>query len=168
MDQADSVRSTPPLNTSKTDRLKPPAEPQDSLYFKTPVTPEEAFQAIGRLRKEARDEIGRLLNFLDSTDGHMEREPDLGWPERFGQCGNAGATDDREDDSELNEDGGDAEPDLCDEPSLGALEQPLDQTRWAEGSRSDREDDLAESGIGDVDGLLEQVGSQDWQNGGMT
>ena len=102
-------------------------------------SPAQIFQAIGRLRKDARDEIERLLNFLDSTDSHMEREPDLGWPERFGQCGGVGGTDDTEDDSELNEDGGDAEPDLCDEPSLGALEQPIDQTRWAQGNRSDRE-----------------------------
>jgi hypothetical protein len=46
------------------------------------------FQAIGRLRKEARDEIDRLIRFLDETDNHMELEPDggdqpsLGWNER--------------------------------------------------------------------------------------
>jgi hypothetical protein len=34
-------------------------------------------------------------------------------------------------------------------------------------SRPDREQDLSESGIGDLDGLLEQVGTQDWQQGGM-
>ena len=50
------------------------AKPVEGLYYPTPVTPEEAFQAIGRLRKEARDEIERLLNFLDDTDNHMERE----------------------------------------------------------------------------------------------
>jgi hypothetical protein len=39
---------------------KPPAEPQGaSLYLPTDVTPEKLFQAIGRLRKEARDEIDR-------------------------------------------------------------------------------------------------------------
>jgi hypothetical protein len=139
MTQADSVHSTPPTNTSADSPASDPGGPQDSFYLPTPVTPEEAFQAIGRLRKDARDEIERLLNFLDSTDSHMEREPDLGWPDRFGQCGSVGGTDDTEDDSELNEDGGDAEPDLCDEPSLGALEQPMDQTRWAQGNRSDCE-----------------------------
>jgi hypothetical protein len=41
---------------------------------KTPVTPEEAFQAIGRLRKEARDEIDRLIRFLDDTDNHSPRQ----------------------------------------------------------------------------------------------
>ena len=50
------------------------------------------------------------------------------------------------------------------EPSLGSVgEQNLDQSRWATGSRSDREPDVAESGIGDADGLPEQVGTQDWQ-----
>ena len=46
------------------------------MFLKTPVTPEEIFQAIGRLRKEARDEIERLLRFLDETDNHMERQPE--------------------------------------------------------------------------------------------
>jgi hypothetical protein len=31
----------------------PAATPEPAIYYKTPVTPEEAFQAIGRLRKEA-------------------------------------------------------------------------------------------------------------------
>jgi hypothetical protein len=49
--------------------VKPPAEPQDaSIYIPTDVTPEQLFQAIGRLRKEARDEIDRLLGFLDATE----------------------------------------------------------------------------------------------------
>jgi hypothetical protein len=43
----------------------------------------------------------------------------------------------------------------------------LDQTRWAAGDRRDLEQDPAESGIGDDDGLAEQVGSQDWQQGAM-
>jgi len=48
---------------------KPPAKPQDaSLYLPTDITPEKLFQAIGRLRKEARDEIDRLIRFLDDTD----------------------------------------------------------------------------------------------------
>jgi hypothetical protein len=58
---------------------KPSARALDApLYFRTPVTPEEAFQAIGRLRREARDEIDRLIRFLDDTDGHMELEQDDG------------------------------------------------------------------------------------------
>jgi hypothetical protein len=42
----------------------------------TDVSPETLFLAIGKLRKEARDEIDRLIRFLDETDNHMEREPD--------------------------------------------------------------------------------------------
>ena len=52
----------------------PAAPPELAIYYKTPVTPEEAFQAIGRLRREARDEIDRLIRFLDDTDNHMELE----------------------------------------------------------------------------------------------
>src|ERR1700738_5369010 len=47
------------------------AEP--AIYYKTPVTPEEAFQAIGRLRRAARDEIDRLIQFLDKTDDYVAR-----------------------------------------------------------------------------------------------
>jgi hypothetical protein len=53
------------------------------------------------------------------------------------------------------------------EPALGSLDGRLDQTGWAAGNRDDRELDGAESGIGDYDGLGEQVGSQDWQQGAM-
>jgi hypothetical protein len=56
--------------------LEDSGKPVEGLYYPTPVTPEEAFQAIGRLRKDARDEIDRLIRFLDQTDSHMEREPD--------------------------------------------------------------------------------------------
>ncbi|MCK1671231.1 hypothetical protein [Bradyrhizobium sp. 150] len=104
-----------------------PAESAGELYRRTDISPDQFFQALGRLRKEAQDEIERLLAFLDST------EPD---------------------------------PDL--EPSLGSLgEHHTDQTRWAAGDRRELEQDPAESGIGDLDGLLEQVGSQDWQQGAM-
>src|SRR4030088_372031 len=82
-----------------------PEKPQDSLYYKTPITPEEAFQAIGRLRKEARDEIDRLIRFLDETDNHMEREPD----------------------GDEDEDSGDTEP------SLGSFDLMADQSKaWTQ------------------------------------
>ena len=42
-----------------------------------------------------------------------------------------------------------------------------DQTAWAAGKGGDVEQDPAESGIGDYDGLGEQIGSQDWQQGAM-
>jgi hypothetical protein len=131
--------------------VKPPGEAQDAPpYVKTPVTPEEAFQAIGRLRKEARAEIDRLIRFLDETDNHMELEPE-----------------DEGDDSELENDDA-AEDDGTAEPSLGSLgDHHPNQERWATGSRSDLELDPAESGIGDYDGLLEQVGTRDWQQGAL-
>jgi hypothetical protein len=52
----------------------PPGEAQGALYLPTDITPEEVFQAIGRLRKEARDEIHRLILFLDKTDDYVSRE----------------------------------------------------------------------------------------------
>ena len=57
----------------------------------------------------------------------------------------------------------DDENDLCDEPSLGALEQLMDQVPWGLGNRSDREADPAEDGIADEDGMVEQLGRRDWQ-----
>src|ERR1700724_922388 len=112
----------------------PAATPEPAIYYKTPVTPEEAFQAIGRLRKEARDEIDRLIRFLDETDNHMEREPD-----------------DEADDSEA-------------EPSLGSFDRRMDQSKaWeqtagelcfsidAERDDADHEDsDPAEPSLGSV------------------
>ena len=100
--------------------IKPPGGAQGApLYVRTPVTPEEAFQAIGRLRKEARDEIDRLIRFLDESDNHMELEPWLGWPESTSRGGQElGGTDDREAEPEHDEEGAD------DEPSLGSHELP--------------------------------------------
>ena len=48
-----------------------------------------------------------------------------------------------------------------------AVDRPEDQTRWGLSSRSDREGDPAEAGIGDLDGLLEQIGNKDGQGGGI-
>jgi hypothetical protein len=76
MTQTDSVHSTPPTNTSAHTPAEHTAESAGAFYVKTPVTPEEIFRAIGRLRKEARDEIDRLIRFLDETDNHIEREPE--------------------------------------------------------------------------------------------
>ena len=205
-----------------TTTLELPEGPVEGLYYPTPVTPEEAFQAIGRLRKEARDEIERLIDWLDATDRHMAIDPDLedGGDDEpsLGGPGVADWVNERiEDDLEVSE--GDDEPDLCDEPALGAPENHVatsppgvwaiegefktssgDQTNWAAGGRRDLEQDdaddepslgslnghehssqerwgagdgrdleqdPAESGIGDYDGLLEQVGTQDWQQGSM-
>jgi hypothetical protein len=71
------------------------------------------------------------------------------------------------DDGEDEHDG--TEPDEEGEPSLGALEGHRDQDRsWsADTYYPDLELDGAESGIGDEDGLDEQVSFRDWQGVGM-
>jgi len=38
------------------------------------LTAQDLPVAIGRLRKEARDEINRLIQFLDTTDNYISRE----------------------------------------------------------------------------------------------
>ncbi|MGY3130888.1 hypothetical protein ACVWZM_001570 [Bradyrhizobium sp. USDA 4501] len=60
----------------------------------------------------------------------------------------------------------DAEQDQArSEPSLGSLLW-ASQTHWAAGDARDLEEGF-ETGIADLDGLLEQIGSQDWQHGSM-
>jgi hypothetical protein len=112
-------------------------------------SPETFFQALGRVRRAARDEIERLIAWLDST---IDVDED------------SAVDDDPCDDQEL-------------EPSLGSFDRMSDQIRaWqggnydvdAELDKCDDEDsDPAEaseaSGIGDQDGLVEQIGRQDWQ-----
>jgi hypothetical protein len=70
------------------------------------------------------------------------------------------------DDDELDgpENGEDEESDPA-EPALGSLCGRVDQTNWAAGGRADLEIDGSESGIGDQDGLNEQIGRQAWQPG---
>jgi hypothetical protein len=59
-------------------------------------------------------------------------------------------------------------PERLNEPSLGSVgDVHLDQERWAAGGRRDLEQDDGESGIGDQDGLDEQVPFRDWQGVGM-
>ena len=181
------------------------AESAGALYFRTDVSPEDLFVAIGKLRREARDEVDRLLQFLDKTDDYISREleddgedePSLGTQEAFPGQGRGGGGDDREPDlgsfdrmvnqersnrQRLGEERVevDAELDQADhEPSLGSIERhpsglgwgdgsnPTgDQTRWASGGTGDLEDECV-TGIGDHDGLLEQIGSEDWRRGGM-
>ncbi|WP_076859460.1 hypothetical protein [Bradyrhizobium mercantei] len=188
MTQADSVLSTPPLSTSP----QTPADSASALFLKTDIPSEQIFKAIWRLRREAMDEIARLIRFLDDTDNHMEREPDddepwLGFQEAFPGlgAGGGGSGDDREMDlgtfdrmldqshaprQYLGEETvvPDAEHDTADiEPSLGSLDQNDSQERWAAGGRRDLEGDPAETGIGDYDGLLEQAGMQDPFQGTM-
>ena len=130
-----------------------PAEPQDApLYIPTDVTPEELFQAIGRLRKEARDEINRLIGFLDTTDDYVCREledavddnpcDDLELePSLCGVTVGMGDADDMEGDDTPN--GRSAE----DEPSLGSVEAVAisgGQENWAQGLAADQEGDAYE------------------------
>jgi hypothetical protein len=67
--------------------------------------------ALARLRKEARAEIDRLIQFLDQSDLYVMTELE-------------------------NDDEREPEPD---EPSLGSLDRTLDQVRWAMGSCDDTE-----------------------------
>ncbi len=115
---------------------RPPGEPQDAtLYIRTPVTPEEAFQAIGRLRKEARDEIDRLIRFLDDTDNHMELEEavddvpcdtdelEAGWTGLTANAGNM-PNQDWLDEAEADGAGGDANDEESDHPEDGGDTEP--------------------------------------------
>jgi hypothetical protein len=166
---SDRVLGTPPSNTPVPEQPLPTLE---NLYLPTDVTPEQLFRAIGRLRKEARDEIDRLVRFLDETETHMELEPEdeaddseaepsLGsfervvdqskaWRQRGEFCS-----------------GNDVEKDEADaEPSLGSVGgMHFDQKNWASGKPNDRELDGAESGIGDEDGLQEQYSSRVFPSG---
>src|SRR5665647_542311 len=110
-----------------------PTQPRNpGVYVPTDVTPEELFQAIGRLRKEARDEIHRLIQFLDKTDDYISRELE-------------DAVDDGPiDDNELDgpENGEDEESDPP-EPSLGSMgtDETSSQEQWARGGTKDLEDE---------------------------
>jgi hypothetical protein len=120
-----------------------PATPETAVYRPTDVSPEEAFQAIGRLRKEARDEIDRLIRFLDKTDDYVSRELEDSIDDnpRDGD-------DDEESLAGLTVDplfaplhggmqwAGDREEDQDDEPSLGSVNpfETRSQDRWADGA----------------------------------
>src|ERR1700761_8707761 len=88
---------------------------EETLYLLTEV-PEQIFQAIGKLRKEARDEVDRLIRFLDKTDDYVSRE--------------------LEDSAGDNPHQGEDE-----EPSLGFLDHMTNQERICQGLSGDREDE---------------------------
>jgi hypothetical protein len=98
-----------------------------------------SINALARLRRVAREEISRLIEFLDASDEYVMTE--------------------LEDDAELEEVGDS-------EPSLGSFDRMLNQDksyaqRFGEFIPSvDAEFDAAESGIADEDGLCEQYGKQ--------
>ena len=98
------------------------------------------------LREKAFAEIDRLIAFLDASDGYTmdEREEAV-------------------DDIPCDYDELDGAGEVDGEPSLGSTNPHeasvwVDQTLWAAGAADDREQDAAESGISDFEGLLEQVG----------
>lgn len=104
--------------------LEQPAESAGELYRRTDISPEQFFQALGRARRAARDEIERLIDWLDST---IDVDEDF-------------AVDDEACDEDTDA-----------EPSLGSFDRMSDQIKaWAtrgwgevdvELDEADREDD---------------------------
>lgn len=90
-----------------------------------------ALQKLRKLRARARDEIERLIQFLDESDldpdleADGSDEPSLGFQECF--PGRGGGTYSFE--SDLEVDDSDDEPDADDEPSLGAC-SVINQSLW--------------------------------------
>lgn len=123
-------------------------------------------------------EIVRLIAFLDASDPYVLTElEDDDDREEVGDGEPSLGSFDRVTNQEKSWRGNgvadvDAELDAADEePALGSIDchspEQRSQEHWAAGGRRDLELDDAESGIGDIDGVLEQVGTQDWQRGGM-
>lgn len=143
MTKADSVHSTPPLNTSALpDGLA--RQERERVCVQ---------RRLGKLRGKAEAEIERLISFLDASDPYVitereeederedgaDAEPSLGSFDRMSdqikawthQAGRA------EYDTEL--DRADAEPSL----GASAAEEQISQERWGQGVRDDREGDTA-------------------------
>ena len=138
MDQADSVHSTPPTNTSAP--LDSARELETGLAIQQRER-EATLRDLARLRKEASAEIDRLLAFLDASDEYAaeEREPDgdeldASFPESGSRMCTPGE-DDEEDD--FGEDGSDDEPSL----GSGATGEWSTQGRWALPGTDDMEDE---------------------------
>ncbi|WGR67847.1 MULTISPECIES: hypothetical protein [unclassified Bradyrhizobium] len=106
----------------------------------------------------ARELVKDLIDFLDQLEADPDLEPSFG-SVAYGYGPGAD----------------ECEPDDA-EPSLGSLDRAMDQVRWAMGAcddaehehdgrePEDREDDPAEAGVADFEGLLEQIGMRDWTN----
>lgn len=87
----------------------------------------KALITLAGLRRQARDEIDRLIRFLDESD----LDPDL---EDDGSEEDGDVTED----DDVDEDNGDCEPSLG---SLSSNALPGTQEVWAGGNRDDREDE---------------------------
>jgi hypothetical protein len=136
----------------------------------------QSIQTLQRMRREARNEISRLIQFLDQSDEYVMSElEDDDDREEGGDSEPSLGSFDGMTNQEKSYRGGSSESDVeldtaDDEPSLGASEHyhPGNQSSWAWGDSGDREDDAgdnsehdeAESGIGDENGLREQCGYQ--------
>jgi hypothetical protein len=116
------------------------------IYRRIDISPENFFQALGRVRRDVRDEIERLIEWLDSTidtdqdaavddegcDEDSDREPSFGSFDRMSDQINAWQT--RPVTADL-----DAELDRAgSEPSLGAVAFGVSDDQRALGERRDR------------------------------
>ena len=134
--------------------------------------------------KNCRELVDMMLDFLDGIEEDPDLEPTLGFmngPPETDECEipedaepSLGSFDRMLDQEkawkQVSSWGVDYEQDDCDaEPSLGSVSNfaHSDQDQWAAGKSNDSELDDAEAGIGDQDGLDEQVPFRDWQNVGM-
>jgi hypothetical protein len=81
--------------------------------LKIPESPEDYFRGLATLRKAARDEIERLIDFLDRAAGDPDLEPAGDEHEPTLDCEKDDADDEDSDpgeESDEGEDGGDTEP----------------------------------------------------------
>jgi len=121
MTQADSVHSTPPINTSANN-----VKSQEKALARQEAQRQRALKRIRKLRMKAADEIDRLLEFLDAVD---DTDVDS-------QCDDDPIDEDELDGPENDED----EQSEPDEPSLGsgAVGEWSTQTLWSEGAANSR------------------------------
>jgi hypothetical protein len=115
MTQADSVLSTPPVNTS----AEPPKPSQKTLAARLAKQVKERERALRRLQKlrtKAAGEIDRLLEFLDAVD-----DTDVDSAVDDAPCDDTELEGPENGEGELSEPG---------EPALGSLDG-RDQTEWA-------------------------------------
>lgn len=148
-----------------------PAVDAGGLFRRTGISPETFFQALGRARKAARDEIARLIDWLDTTidideDAAVDDEGCDGDPDAEGSLGSLDRMSDQIAAWSYRSWGDvDCELDKADlEPSLGWTPQEAGagchfggSTRGQIDLEGQCEDEgVQDSGIGDIDGLREQ------------
>lgn len=151
----------PPIGGIDSAVSSEPAPADGAICRRTDITPDQLFEALARLRRDAEAEIERLLIIIDAIDADeceadADDEPELGSVEAAGRRGF---------DQEHWADGRDGEP------SLGAIEEhpaahfgegyngrwrdgDCDQRAWASRDTDDLEDehDGSEPNVDDEDG----------------